>query len=79
MYNITYMWNLEKMVQMKSLTYYKQSHRCRLQAYGFQGGKGEWTNWEIEIDIYILLCKKQITNENLLFNTENATQLSWVS
>ena len=25
-------------------------------------------NWEIEMDIYTLLCIKQITNENLFYN-----------
>ena len=31
-------------------------------------------NWEIGIDIYTLLCIKQITNENLLYSTGNYTQ-----
>ena len=44
----------------------KQRHRCREQTYGYQGGKGGGMNWEIGIDIYTLLCIKQITNENLL-------------
>ena len=29
--------------------------------------------WEIGIDIYILLCIKQVTNENLLQSTWNST------
>ena len=50
-----------------------QRHRCREQTYGHQGGKAGWggggggMNWEIEIDIYTLICIKQITNKNLLY------------
>ena len=31
-------------------------------------------NWEIGMDIYTLLCIKQITNEKLLYSTGNSTQ-----
>ena len=37
-------------------------------------GKEGRRNWEIRIDIYTLLFVKQITNENLLYCTENSTQ-----
>ena len=31
--------------------------------YGYQGGKGEGgMNWEFGVDIYTLICIKQITN-----------------
>ena len=37
-------------------------HRCREQTYGHQGGEkgggGGGMNWEIGIDIYILICIK---------------------
>ena len=33
-------------------------------------------NWKIGIDIYMLLCIKQITNEDLLYSTGNSTQYS---
>ena len=38
-------------------------------------------NWEIGIDIYtlLILCIKQITNENLLYSTGNSTQCSVVT
>ena len=36
----------------------KQSHRCRKQSYGYQGGKGGGINWEIGTDIYTLLYIK---------------------
>ena len=29
-------------------------------------------NWETVIDIYTLLCIKQITNENLLYSIESS-------
>ena len=40
--------------------------------YGHQGGKvmgegGGGMNWEIGIDIYTLICIKQITNKNQLY------------
>ena len=31
-------------------------------------------DWEIGIDIYTLLCIKQITNKDLLYSTGNSTQ-----
>ena len=31
------------------------------------GGGGGGMNWEIGIDIYTLICMKQITNKNLLY------------
>ena len=35
-------------------------------------------NWEIDTDIYILLilCIKQVTNENLLYSSGNSIQCS---
>ena len=49
------------MVQMNRLARQKQRHRSREQTYRHQGGKavGGWgggMNWEIEIDIYTLIC-----------------------
>ena len=41
--------------------------------------KGEKGNWETGTDIYKLLYIKQITNENLLYSTENSTQCSMVT
>ena len=34
----------------------------------------EGMNWETGIDVYTLLCMKQITNKNLLCSTGNSTQ-----
>ena len=41
-YDITYMWNRKKMIQMNLFTKQKQAHRHRKQCYGYQRGKG----WE---------------------------------
>ena len=60
------------MIQMNVFAKQKERHRCREQTYGHQGGKEGWMNWEIGIDIYTLLCIKQITNENLLYSTGNS-------
>ena len=40
---------------------------------------GVVVNWETGIDIYTLLCIKQVTNENLLYSTGNSTQCSVVT
>ena len=34
---------------------------------GVGGGGGGGMNWEIGIDMYTLICIKQITNKNLLY------------
>ena len=39
-YNIAYMWNLKKMIQMNLFTKQKQIHRHRKQTYCYQKGKG---------------------------------------
>ena len=39
-YDITYMWNLKKMIQMNLFTKQKQTHRLQKQTYGYQSGKG---------------------------------------
>ena len=63
---------------MNLFTKQKQSHRCRKQTYGYQGGKGEGRgiNWETGIDMYTLLYIKQIANKNLLYSTGISTQHS---
>ena len=59
MYNVSYMWNLEKMIQINLIAGQKQRYRGE-QMYGW-GGEG--MNWEAGIDTYTLLCIKQIANE----------------
>ena len=61
------------MVQMNRFAGQKLRSRCRGQTYGHQGGKavggggGGLMNWEIEIDMYTLMCIKLMTNKNLLY------------
>ena len=65
------------MVQMNWFAGQKLRHRCREQTYGYQAGKvvEGWgagvMNWEIEVDIYTLICIKWITNKNLLYKKIN--------
>ena len=40
-YDITYVWNLKKMIQMNLFTKQKQTHRLRKQSYSYQRGKVE--------------------------------------
>ena len=56
-YDITYMWNLKKMVQINLFTKQKWSHRCKKQTYGYQR-MGGLINWKIGIDTCTLLCIK---------------------
>ena len=37
-YDITYMWNLKKLIQMNLFTKQKQTHRLQKQTYGYQRG-----------------------------------------
>ena len=59
------------MVQMNQLAGQKLRHRCREQTYGHQGGKavvgggGGVMNWEMETDMYTMMCIKWMTNKNL--------------
>ena len=67
MYNSAYMWNLEKQSQLTYILIInreidvenKHMHTIR----GREGG----VNGKIGTDIYTLLCKKQVTAENLLY------------
>ena len=62
------------MVQMNRFAGQKLRYRCREQTYGHQGGKAAgWgvMNWAIGIDMYTLMCKKWMTNKNLLYKKKN--------
>ena len=41
---------------------------------GVEGGGGDGMNCEIGIDIYTLICIKQVTNKNLLYKKINKIQ-----
>ena len=50
--------------------------QTRGQMYGYQRGMGGGgKNWEIGIDTYtlLILCRKQIINENILHRSGNST------
>ena len=44
-----------------------------------KGGYREGINWEIGVDIYTLLCRKQITNKDLPYSTGKSTQYSVIT
>ena len=50
----------------------------RTNIWTARGERRGGMNWEIGIDVYTLLCVKQMTNENLLYSTGNSTQHSVV-
>ena len=47
LYDITYMWNLKKIVQMNLFTKQKQTHRHRKQTYGYQRESRGGINWGV--------------------------------
>ena len=58
--------------------------RTRLSDFTFflslsKVGEGGGTDWEIEIDIFTLLCIKWVTNKSLLYSTGNPSQCSVVT
>ena len=61
------------MVQIYRFAGQKLRHRSREKTYGHQAGKAVGCvgcgvmNWEIEIDMYTLMCIKWMTNKNLLY------------
>ena len=54
------MWNLKKKkkITMNLFTKQKKRHRCKKEKMVTKGKSGEGINWEIGIDIYILLYIK---------------------
>ena len=57
------------MIQMNLVTKQKDTHRLRERTYGCQGKR---IVREIEMDMYILLYSKWITNKDLLSSTGNS-------
>ena len=64
------MWNLEKWYRQTGLQgRNRQMQRTNVWTpRGESGGGGGGMNWEIGIDMYTLICIKQISNKNLLYN-----------
>ena len=53
-YDITYMWNLKKMIQANLFIKQKLTHRCRKQTYGYKGER--WGEINEEFGISICIC-----------------------
>ena len=76
LYNIVYMWNLEKWYRWTYLQNRNRVTDVENKLTVTNGERGKEINWEIGIDIYTLWYIKQITNKNLLYSTWNSTQYS---
>ena len=70
-YEITYMWNLKKRLQMNFSTKQKQ---LQVEKINLWGEEEEGINCKIGIDIYTPLHIKWITNKSPLHSTGNSTQ-----
>ena len=53
-YDITYMWNLKKMIQANLFIKQKLTHKCRKQTYGYKGES--WGEINEEFGISICIC-----------------------
>ena len=74
-----YTWNLENCIH-DLICKTEIDTQMQRKTYGHQEGKGGM-NWEIGIDAYtsLILCIKQVTNENLLYSSGNSSQSSVVT
>ena len=66
------MWNPKKWYRQSYLQNKIETQTQSINIWTWQGDEGG-LNWEIETDIYSVLYIRQITNENLLYSTENCT------
>ena len=57
----------EKQFLIETQMYRTNVWTPRGESGGVGGGGGGAMNWEIGIDIYTLICIKQITHKNLLY------------
>ena len=62
-YDIAYMWNLKKMIQMNIFTKQKQTHRLREWTYGYQwgrmGGRDRLEVWDWHVHTAIFKTDNQ--------------------
>ena len=62
-YDITYMWNLKKMIQMNLFSKQKQTHRPKKQTYGYQrgnvGGSDKLGDWDVPVNTTIYKIDNQ--------------------
>ena len=68
-YILSHVCGIQKNGMMVLFAKQKQRHRHKEQMYRYQGEGQGGKNWETGLDIYTLLIlyRKQITNENLLY------------
>ena len=71
------MWNLKN--GTNELVYLQNKKSVTNVENKLMVSKGERINWEIGIDLYIILYIRKITNKNLLYCTENSIQYSVVT
>ena len=66
-----HMWNLEKWYRTLYLQSINRSMDKENKYKDTKGESGGGKNWEVEIDTYtlLILCIKQISNENILYST----------
>ena len=76
-----YMWNLEKWYRWSYLQSRNGDTDVENKCMDIKGGKGGRMTWETGLDVYtlVILCVKQIINENLQYSTGNSTQCSVVT
>ena len=75
------MWNLENgtgepVCKAEIETQMQTTNVWTQKVGGEVGGDDGGMNWEIGIDIYTLICIKQITNKNLLYKKINKIQVN---
>ena len=68
--NNTYMWNPEQWYRWSYLQNKIETQTQRINIRTWWGDE-DGLSWKTEPDIYSGLCIRQITNENLLYSTEN--------
>ena len=73
------MWNLEIWYKRTYLQIRNRDTDIENKCMETKGGRWGGMNWEIGINIYVLLCIKLIINENLLYSTGNLIQCSVVT
>ena len=70
-YDVPYMWNLKKTIQMNLFVEQGQTHKLKERIYGYRVGGGGGIEWEVGIDTSTLLYLKEITRKNLPYSTGN--------
>ena len=71
-----YMWNLKKWYQWAYLKSRNRDTDVENKPMNTKEKRWSRMNWDVGVDIYTVLCIKQITNENRLYSTGNS---SWCS